>query len=170
MLIINPATGEAIRDVAEDTKESVQKKFDRLKAGQAAWATHSLASRVNVLARFSALLDSYKDTLAADLTAEMGKPLTQARNEINGARARISWMIENAEKFLSDEIMSESDRMIEKIVYEPLGVICNISAWNYPYLVGVNVFVPALIAGNTVMYKPSEYATVSGISIERLLK
>ena len=58
----------------------------------------------------------------------------------------------------------------EKIVYEPLGVICNISAWNYPWLVGVNVFVPALLAGNTVMYKPSEYATLTGLEIERLLK
>jgi len=48
-------------------------------------------------------------------------------------------------------------------------VICNISAWNYPYLVGVNVFVPALIAGNAVMYKPSEYATLTGLNIQRLL-
>ena len=58
----------------------------------------------------------------------------------------------------------------EKIVYEPLGVICNISAWNYPYLVGINVFVPALIAGNAVMYKPSEFATLTGMEIGKLLK
>ena len=60
--------------------------------------------------------------------------------------------------------------MEEKIVYEPLGVICNISAWNYPWLVGVNVFIPALLGGNTVMYKPSEYALLTGIEIEKLLK
>jgi len=58
----------------------------------------------------------------------------------------------------------------EQISYEPLGVICNISAWNYPYLVGVNVIIPALIAGNAVMYKPSEYATLTGLEIEKLLK
>ncbi|HEX6848006.1 MAG TPA: aldehyde dehydrogenase family protein, partial [Chitinophagaceae bacterium] len=58
----------------------------------------------------------------------------------------------------------------EKIAYEPLGIVCNISAWNYPYLVGVNVFVPALLAGNAVMYKPSEYSTLTGIEIEKLLK
>jgi acyl-CoA reductase-like NAD-dependent aldehyde dehydrogenase len=51
-----------------------------------------------------------------------------------------------------------------------LGVVCNISAWNYPYLVGVNVFVPALLAGNAVMYKPSEYATLTGLEITNLLK
>jgi acyl-CoA reductase-like NAD-dependent aldehyde dehydrogenase len=55
-------------------------------------------------------------------------------------------------------------------VYEPLGVVCNISAWNYPYLVGINVFVSALLAGNAVLYKPSEYATLTGLEIEKLLK
>jgi len=49
----------------------------------------------------------------------------------------------------------------EKISYEPLGVVCNISAWNYPYLVGVNAFVP-LCGGNAVMYKPSEYSSFDG--------
>ncbi|MDP9230087.1 MAG: aldehyde dehydrogenase family protein, partial [Bacteroidota bacterium] len=62
------------------------------------------------------------------------------------------------------------EAMEEKISYEPLGVVCNISAWNYPWLVGVNVFVPALLAGNAVMYKPSEYATLTGLQIEKLLK
>ncbi len=66
--------------------------------------------------------------------------------------------------------MTSENGLEEKISYEPLGVICNISAWNYPYLVGVNVFVPALLAGNAVMYKPSEYATLTGLEIEKLLK
>ena len=59
--------------------------------------------------------------------------------------------------------------MGEKIAFEPLGVVANISAWNYPFLVGVNVFVPALIAGNAVLYKPSEYATLTGLKIQDLL-
>jgi acyl-CoA reductase-like NAD-dependent aldehyde dehydrogenase len=104
------------------------------------------------------------------LTQEVGKPLQQSRNEINGAIVRISWLTENAEKYLSDETMKVETGLVEKISHEPLGVICNISAWNYPYLVGVNVFVPALLAGNTVMYKPSEYATVTGLEIEKLLQ
>jgi acyl-CoA reductase-like NAD-dependent aldehyde dehydrogenase len=66
--------------------------------------------------------------------------------------------------------MTEDGNLTERISYEPLGVVCNISAWNYPYLVGVNVFVPALLAGNAVMYKPSEYSTLTGLEIEKLLK
>ncbi|MBC8057650.1 MAG: aldehyde dehydrogenase family protein, partial [Rhizobiales bacterium] len=57
----------------------------------------------------------------------------------------------------------------EVISFDPLGVIANISAWNYPYFVGGNVFVPALLAGNAVLYKPSEFATLTGLHIARLL-
>ncbi|MEY3060703.1 MAG: hypothetical protein RL000_2055, partial [Bacteroidota bacterium] len=96
--------------------------------------------------------------------------LQQSRNEVNGSRSRIAWMLDNASKYIADEIMSASDNMQEIIKYEPLGVVCNISAWNYPYLVGTNVFIPALLSGNAVLYKPSEYATLTGQHIERLLK
>ncbi len=64
--------------------------------------------------------------------------------------------------------MVKTAELEERIVYEPLGVVANISAWNYPYLVGVNVFVPALLAGNSVLYKPSEYAALTGMEIEKL--
>ena len=57
----------------------------------------------------------------------------------------------------------------EKIVYEPLGVIANISAWNYPYLVAINVVIPALIGGNAVFYKPSEYTILTGMHIQNMM-
>ncbi|MET6998022.1 aldehyde dehydrogenase family protein [Chitinophaga defluvii] len=170
MEIINPATGTVIQTVAEDGKAGLDAKLAVLKAAQPAWAALPLTQRVDILRQFSELLESEKNTLAATLTAEMGKPLQQAVNEINGARTRIKWLLENAAKYLAEEMMSDGAGMQEKITYEPLGVICNISAWNYPYLVGVNVFVPALMAGNAVMYKPSEYTTLTGLHIEKLLK
>ncbi len=104
------------------------------------------------------------------LTSEVGKPLQQSRNELNGAITRIKWLTENAEKYLGNEQMTKEANLEEIISYEPLGVICNISAWNYPWLVGVNVFVSALLAGNAVMYKPSEFSSLTGLQIEKLLK
>jgi acyl-CoA reductase-like NAD-dependent aldehyde dehydrogenase len=59
--------------------------------------------------------------------------------------------------------------MQERIEHVPLGVVGNISAWNYPWFVGCNVIVPALLTGNAVLYKPSEFATLTGLEIERLL-
>jgi acyl-CoA reductase-like NAD-dependent aldehyde dehydrogenase len=170
MQIINPATEEVIRDIEEDSKESIAKKFESLQLAQPAWQKVLLAERIEILKQFSVLLNKNIEHLALTLTDEVGKPLQQSRNEINGAVNRIKWLTENAEKYLSDETMTSEPGLEEKISYEPLGVICNISAWNYPYLVGVNVFVPALLSGNAVLYKPSEYATFTGLEIEKLLK
>lgn len=169
MQIINPATEEIIDEIEADTADRVASKFQTLLSGQQQWAKRSLNERIAIVIKFSSLLEENKERLSNVLTSEVGKPLQQSRNEINSAQARIKWLTENASRYLSDELMSSGNGMEEKIRYEPLGVVCNISAWNYPYLVGVNVFVPALLAGNAVLYKPSEYATLTGIEIQKLL-
>lgn len=170
MNIINPATEEIIASLKEDGIESLEYKLKLLREGQELWNRKPLKARIDILQRFSELLKENVEPNAATLTSEVGKPLQQSRNEINGACGRIKWLTENAEKYLAEEIITIDKGLTEKIVYEPLGVICNISAWNYPYLVGVNVFIPALLAGNTVMYKPSEFSSLSGLEIEKLLK
>lgn len=170
MKIVNPATEEIIREIQEDSLGSVNQKFKCLQVAQVDWQIITLAKRIEILRTFSDLFEGNIEALASILTSEVGKPLQQSRNEINGARARIKWLTDNAAKYLADELMNQEGNLTERISYEPLGVICNISAWNYPYLVGVNVFVPALLAGNAVMYKPSEYSTLTGLEIEKLLK
>ena len=169
MKIINPATEEVITDVTEDTIETVEQKFEALKKGQKAWAKASVAQRIAVIEKFHGLLEEHKDELANTLTGEMGKPLQQSYNELNGARARIKYFIDHSAKYLAEEWVTAEGATKEKIVYEPLGIIANISAWNYPFLVGVNVFIPALLGGNGVFYKPSEYATLTGLHIQKLL-
>jgi len=170
MKVINPATEEMIEETAEDNRLTLSSKFQTLKQAQKLWQQTALADRISMIQRFAELIETNKERLAAVLTSEVGKPLQQSLNELKGAIARIQWLTQNAEKYLQDEWMVSGTGPGEKIVYEPLGVVCNISAWNYPYLVGINVFVPALIAGNAVMYKPSEYATLTGLEIGKLLK
>ncbi|GAA4834985.1 aldehyde dehydrogenase family protein [Algivirga pacifica] len=137
---------------------------------QKEWNALPLQERIHVIEKFQHLLSGQLEELASLLTQEMGKPLTQARNEIKGAQERISFFIENSATYLQEEIVYDTPELVEKITYEPLGVIGNISAWNYPYLVGVNVFIPALIGGNAVFYKPSEYTPLTGLKIEALWK
>lgn len=168
--VINPATEERIATLNQDDANSLEKKFNLLKVGQVAWAQLEVERRVAILNTFSGLLADNIEMLAKTLSAEVGKPLQQSRNEVNGARARIAWLTAHAVHYLSDEVMAEDNGVVEKIKYEPLGVVCNISAWNYPFLVGVNVFVPALLAGNAVLYKPSEFSSITGVNIEALLK
>ncbi len=169
MEIINPATEEVISTLTEDSKEGIQAKFESLSKGQIEWEAKPLSDRIEVIEKFSELLKTNIDKLASVLSEEMGKPLAQSIGEIKGACKRIKFFLENSEKWLSNEVVHAEDELQEVIKYEPLGVIANISAWNYPYLVGVNVFIPALIGGNTVLYKPSELTSLTGLEIQRLM-
>src|ERR1700677_266388 len=169
MQIINPATEEVIGEVPEDTEASTREKYRLLREGQPKWAALAVEERVGCIARFHDLLESEKVVLADTLTRETGKPLQQAYNELNGARGRINYFLEHSAKWLAEEWAVTEGATREKVVHEPLGIIANISAWNYPYLVGVNVFIPALIGGNGVLYKPSAYSTLTGLHIRRLL-
>ena len=169
MNIINPATNNVITTVITDDNQSIELKISNARAAQKRWALVPLEERIAIVQRFAELLQEHVQPCAAILSSEVGKPLQQARNEVNGACSRIEWLTANASSAYSEEWMVVSGPTREKIVYEPLGVICNISAWNYPYLVGTNVFVPALLAGNAVIYKPSELATLTGLEIEKYL-
>src|SRR5256884_6530484 len=171
MRIINPATGEVLREVAEADRAAVAAAFRRAHAAQPAWAATPLAARCNAIRRFRALAVERAEPLARTLALEVGKPITQARSELAGLLPRIDFFLAEVEGALADEVVlaSPADRLEERIRREPLGVVANISAWNYPWYVGANVFLPALLTGNAVLYKPSELATLTGLAIAELL-
>jgi len=169
LAIHNPATGALLTTLPADDAASVTAKAAAARAAQPAWAALPMAERLAVVQRFRAGLVAELDTLATTLTQEMGKPITQSRNELNGLLPRLDFFLEQAEGAVRDEHVFDGGGLHEQIAHVPLGVVANISAWNYPYFVGCNVIVPALLTGNAVLYKPSEYATLSGGHITRLL-
>ncbi|MEP3583392.1 MAG: aldehyde dehydrogenase family protein [Cyclobacteriaceae bacterium] len=168
MNIINPATEEVIATPKQDSVSSVEEKLTKLRQGQKQWKKLSVADRLSIIQNFGGLVKENVDELASILTSEVGKPIKQSRGEVLGSLNRITHLVDNAEKWLSDELITEGDTA-EEIKYEPLGVIANISAWNFPYNVGYNVFLYALVAGNAVLYKPSEYACLTGLRLKELL-
>ena len=169
MNIVNPATEEVIATLVSDDETTITEKILFLQSGQKEWNRKPLIVRIEILQLFAGLLKENLERAATLLSSEVGKPLQQSKNEINGACERIDWLTNNAITYLSPEWMVIEGATKEKITYEPLGIIANISAWNYPYLVGINVIVPALLAGNSVLYKPSELSTLSGLQIEKYL-
>ncbi|HET7524388.1 MAG TPA: aldehyde dehydrogenase family protein, partial [Burkholderiaceae bacterium] len=169
LTIHNPATGQVIDERAADDATSVAAKASTARAAQASWAAVPLRERLSTIARFRAAIVAELDTLAATLTREVGKPITQSRNELNGLLPRLDFFLAQTEVAIADEPVFDEGGMRERIDHVPLGVVANVSAWNYPYFVGCNVIVPALLTGNAVLYKPSEYATLSGLHIARLL-
>ena len=167
--IHNPATGEPIAEVPQATPEIVAERARAARHAQPAWFAIGLDARLQVLQRFRVALAAVLEPLAATLTQEVGKPIRQSRNEINGLLGRIDFFLTQAAATLAPQQVFDEAGTREVIGFDPLGVVANISAWNYPYLVGGNVFVPALLAGNAVLYKPSEFATLTGLHIARLL-
>jgi acyl-CoA reductase-like NAD-dependent aldehyde dehydrogenase len=169
LTITNPATEEKVRELQEDTAQSVAEKARKARAAQRDWARTPLEQRLNAIAGFKRALVERKDELAATLSGETGKPITQAKNEVSATGDRVQFFLDNVGKVLQPEVVHTGADISERITYEPLGVVANISAWNYPYFVGTNVFIPALLTGNAVLYKPSELASLTGLALGQLL-
>ena len=169
--ITNPANGKPVATLPSDDTGSVKAKVAAARAAQPAWAKAPLKRRLETIARFRAAVIAQAEDLAAILTTEMGKPITQSRNELKGLVGRLDFFLAETARTLRPRkvLGGKGEAMQEIIGHEPLGVVANVSAWNYPYFVGANVFVPALATGNTVLYKPSEFASLTGLAIARLL-
>lgn len=171
MRIVNPATEELLREVDTDTAQTIGEKLERARRAQHDWSQQSFAERARVIRRFREISIERHDALARTLSLEVGKPITQSRRELDGLLGRIDFFLEHTENELLPQRMlgAEQGGTEEVVRFEPLGVVANVSAWNYPYFVGSNVFVPALLTGSSVLYKPSEHATLTGLEIERAL-
>jgi len=174
--IVNPATGTVLKEVSEDDAAAVAAKVARARAAQPGWAATPLDTRLGAITRFRDAVVASKEELALLLTREMGKPIAQARNELSALPGRIDFFLRKTPEVLADEtVLVEGEAALQEpslqeiVGFEPLGVIANVSAWNYPYFVGSNVFVPALLTGNAVLYKPSELTTLTGLRMVELL-
>lgn len=167
--IHNPADGSLLIALPADDAESVAAKAASARAAQPAWAALPLERRKACIAGFRAGVVRDLEQLASTMTRETGKPIKMSRNELNGLLPRIDFFLAEADAAIADETVHDEGGMREQIQHAPLGVVANISAWNYPWFVGCNVILPALLTGNAVLYKPSEYATLTGLEIARLL-
>ena len=167
--IHNPATGTLITSLAADEAKAVANKAGLARAAWPAWRATPMAERKASITRFAALVKAQLESLAATMTRETGKPIQMSRNELNGFLGRIDFFLAQVDAAVQTETVFDEGGMTEQIQHRPLGVVANISAWNYPWFVGGNVLGPALLTGNVVLYKPSEYAAMSGLEMARLL-
>lgn len=172
LTVKNPATESVIAQVEEDDAAAIAAKVKRAKSAQREWSERSLSERMATLQVFNRLLIERADELAQQLTEEVGKPIRQSRAEVGATSSRIGFFLDQVESVMATETLVDHAEvgLKEQISHEPLGVIANISAWNYPYFVGSSVFVPALLTGNAVLYKPSELATLTGKAIAKLMR
>ncbi|KAE8355057.1 Aldehyde/histidinol dehydrogenase [Aspergillus coremiiformis] len=126
----------------------------------------SLADRKAILVKALDIIDANKETLARELTAQMGRPIAYCTKEIDTMRKRADYLLSIADdslKNLPGQAENGFRRFLKKV---PLGVTLISTAWNYPYLITINTLLPALLAGNTVLLRPSPQTPLLG---ERLV-
>ena len=162
LVVDNPFTGAPACTVPLADDAVVGATLDRAKAAARGWRASALEDRVALCERATAAMERSAESIAADITRMMGKPLAQARGEVKGAAGRARTMMSLARAALADIVLPPLPGFERRIVHEPLGVVLDLPAWNYPLLTAVNCVVPAVLAGNAVIVKHSPRSPLCG--------
>jgi len=160
--LVNPATEEVFRTIEPTSEAELESILSRMRAAQALWRDVPVPERVAICTQFIAAFRSMKESVALEITRQMGKPIGQARREVDTMLDRAETMVRLAPGALQDDLLPPKEGFRRFIRREPLGVALDIPAWNYPLLIAVNVVVPALLAGNAVLIKHARLTPLCG--------
>ena len=159
---INPVT-EVESDIAETSIDDISSIVSKSQVAQKIWGQISLEERISKLEEYVDLLRKNEDRLIETLAEDVGKPLSRGRIEASRAADEAGSYCEKGKVWLENEEVEGG-----YVTFDPLGVVAVISPWNFPALVPLRGIMPALVAGNSVVFKPSEYAPLSGILLVEL--
>lgn len=170
----NPATGEVLAELPCATSEEVQAAVLRARAAQPAWQATPVSRRVGVLRRFQDLLRDRAREVAQLICREAGKPTVEAiTTEILVVLDAAEFCICTAHRFLRDQPVPHGNLAMKSkrgvLVREPYGVIGIISPWNYPFSTPSVETLAALVLGNAVVIKPSEFTPLAALELQKLL-
>src|SRR5947209_5449631 len=170
----NPATDEVIGEIPCMSAAEIAAAVEHARAAQARWAATPIAQRLRVLRRFQQLLAEQKDAVAGIITREAGKPKVEALStEILVVLDSVRFLMENAPAFLKPEAVPHANPIMKlkrgRLLRRPYGVVGIISPWNYPFSIPSVQSLAALVTGNAVVLKPSEFTPFSSLELQRLL-
>ncbi|MFM2086437.1 MAG: succinate-semialdehyde dehydrogenase [Pseudomonadota bacterium] len=163
--VTNPATGETIGTVPLMGAAETRRAIEAANAAWPAWRKKSAKERAAVLRRWYDLIVENSDDLALIMTTEQGKPLAEAKGEIQFGSAFIEWFAEEAKRISGDTLQSPwADRRII-VTKEPIGVCAAITPWNFPSAMITRKVGPALAAGCPMVLKPAESTPFSALAL-----
>jgi acyl-CoA reductase-like NAD-dependent aldehyde dehydrogenase len=165
---INPSTGEVIQEYENITKDEIINKTKKAKEAFYEWKK-DYNKRVGLLHDFAQQLQKDKENLARTATMEMGKAIKEARAEVEKCALAIEYFADNGKIFLTDELINTEARK-SFVAFEPVGVIASLMPWNFPYWQALRFAAPSLMAGNTIILKPSSITMQCGIQIEKIFE
>jgi lactaldehyde dehydrogenase / glycolaldehyde dehydrogenase len=164
----DPATGEPFADVPEAAPEHIDQALEADAAAQRAWGHNNQPQRAQALAAVMAELDRHAEELARIVVAEQGKPIGEARGELQGARAFLDVALANKYRDVGELVAPNTAGEQIAIREEPYGVVAAIIPWNFPAAIFARKVGPALMAGNAVVVKPSELTPLSALAMGRV--
>src|SRR5690349_7252555 len=168
LVVRNPANDEVVTQIASASEADVVEAVARSRAATADWASTSPAARATLLREVADLIESNVDELAELVTAEMGKPLTDARGGVETGVAMLRQYAELGPLHRGRSLAGARDSA-DLMVHEPRGVVAIITPWNDPVAVSYGLLGAALVTGNTVVYKPSERTPATGVRLASVL-
>jgi len=166
----NPTTGETFREIPCHSWNEVKAQLKNAGEVQKKWKYSNIKSRTQLVQNAMDYFKENADTISRDITLQMGKPFSQSKNEVKGMIHRAEVCCGLSKVALKDIPLPEKDSLKRFIKREPLGVVLDIAAWNYPLLIAVNVVVPAVLAGNATVIKHSSLTPLCAIAFEKAFK
>jgi acyl-CoA reductase-like NAD-dependent aldehyde dehydrogenase len=175
IVVRNPATQELIGSAPSFTAEQITVAVERAEVAQARWATTSVSNRLRIFKRFGELLCQQKETVAAVISREAGKPEAEALStEILVVLDTTKFLRDSMPGFLRPEPVAHGNPVMKlkrgTLLRQPYGVVGIISPWNYPFSVPSVQTLSALATGNAVVLKPSEFTPFASLELQRLLR
>ena len=166
---VNPATGQIVREVALDTSESVNSKMEASLKAFEDWKSQDYGARGKLLKAVAAYMREHVETLAPIMTEEMGKPIKEARGEVNKAAWCAEHYADHAEGYLARQVLP-SDASLSYVQHLPLGPVLGILPWNAPFWLAFRFAAPALMAGNTCLMKHDPHVPGCAEAIEECFR
>jgi acyl-CoA reductase-like NAD-dependent aldehyde dehydrogenase len=171
---INPATGECLRELDCVSEAEVHAAVARARAAQPSWNALGIERRIEIVRKFQHLLQEQKSDVGTLITREAGKPYVEALlTEVLVVLDAARFLIDNAWSFLSEQPVAHGGLAMKtkrgRILREPHGVIGIVSPWNYPLSIPAVDALGALVTGNAVVLKPSEFTSLVALKIQTLL-
>ncbi|MFS0577061.1 NAD-dependent succinate-semialdehyde dehydrogenase [Sporosarcina sp. 179-K 3D1 HS] len=168
--VYSPATGECTYEVSNGTGEHVQKAIDAADEAFKTWSKTPAIDRANYLIDVYRKMEEKKEFLAEVITKEMGKPIIDARGEVQSSIEYFRWFAEEARRVYGETVPSNSYDKRILVIKQPIGVVGAITPWNFPLSMVARKAGPALAAGCTLVIKPSSKSPQSTIELAKIFE
>lgn len=152
----NPANNELLGEVEETSLTEIENIYKKSKEASKVWGYLTLKERISYIQKLYNVIKSKKQEFAELITNEVGMPISESLYDVDSGLEHIAWYMNNAHKIIGEKITYEDEKEIDKIIFEPKGVVAVIIAWNFPFSSFVWQAVTNLLVGNTVIIKHSE--------------